>query len=482
MRNSSEHQLSQLLASLTAEEIHCADTFRTATVELEFRRTELERSIRARNECQESVVSLRQALQSTERFRPIDSSDEDLPHFADEARAKLIELANSLDECERLVIRQKQRRREMQSEVKLSELDSEQLESTIQQMSDDAAKLDAQIGRICDTHGFRPQRLMDEVEQLERDINEARGNAVAKEFSRDAILARVSEVNLLRDSAVEASAEARANMENSQAHLRELFREFEQFSLEEPFDDDVASNKLDLLRGKAGILRSVLSQGRVIAEALGTQETRLKIFEKQRDVEQLRSRIEVVKAEIAKARSGIEGCTSVERLLAEKRKDAIAGHIAAYGPVITNIQQRLRSVYGFGGVHLEARDGEAVVQVEWRKKAAHVRPTDFFSDSQKQILMLSIFLAGGLRQSWSGFAPVLLDDPVTHFDDLNAFGFVELLRGIVCSRPDAWQFFVSTCEERLFALMQRKFARLPGGVICYEFLGMSDDGPIVEQR
>jgi hypothetical protein len=52
-------------------------------------------------------------------------------------------------------------------------------------------------------------------------------------------------------------------------------------------------------------------------------------------------------------------------------------------------------------VKLEARGGEAAVQVEWRNKSVQVAPTDFFSDSQKQILMLSIFLAGGLRQNWT---------------------------------------------------------------------------------
>ena len=97
-------------------------------------------------------------------------------------------------------------------------------------------------------------------------------------------------------------------------------------------------------------------------------------------------------------------------------------------------------------------------------------------------LMLSIFLAGGLRQNWSGFAPVLLDDPVTHFDDLNAYGFVELIRGIVATSPNEWQFIISTCEQHLFELMQKKFSKLDSGSIFYEFLGLTDRGPIVERR
>ena len=94
--------------------------------------------------------------------------------------------------------------------------------------------------------------------------------------------------------------------------------------------------------------------------------------------------------------------------------------------------------------------------------------------------MLSIFLAGGLRQTWSRFAPVLLDDPVTHFDDLNAYGFIEIIRGIVSTSPNAWQFIISTCEERLFSLMQKKFSAT--NAIFYQFMGMSEGGPIVERR
>jgi len=68
-------------------------------------------------------------------------------------------------------------------------------------------------------------------------------------------------------------------------------------------------------------------------------------------------------------------------------------------------------------------------------------------------------MPGRLTQTWSGFAAILLDDPVTHFDDLNAFGFVELIRGLVSTFPGKRQFFISTCEERLFELIRQKFGK-----------------------
>ena len=220
----------------------------------------------------------------------------------------------------------------------------------------------------------------------------------------------------------------------------------------------------------------------VVRDALHARETRERLDEARTRLEGLGVEIRDWEEQLGRINSAIATCESIDGLLKREQQGSIERHIAAYGPMITMIQQRLRAVYGFGGVRLEARGGEAKVRVKWRSRGVQVPPTDFFSDSQKQILMLSIFIAGGLRQNWSGFAPVLLDDPVTHFDDLNAYAFVELIRGLVATSSNDWQFVVSTCEQRLFDLMRKKCSRLPSGAAFYEFVGMTDEGPIVERR
>jgi exonuclease SbcC len=172
--------------------------------------------------------------------------------------------------------------------------------------------------------------------------------------------------------------------------------------------------------------------------------------------------------------------TSVKDSLYRQSSSAVANHVEAFGPLTTLIQKRLRTVYGFGDVSLLAKGNEIRVVVGW--KSEHVKPADYFSDSQKQILMLSLFLAGRLTQTWSGFAPILMDDPVTHFDDLNAFGFVELIRGLVSTSPGKRQFFISTCEDRLFELMLKKFNSVKGGAKFYRFDGIGRDGPIIREN
>lgn len=168
--------------------------------------------------------------------------------------------------------------------------------------------------------------------------------------------------------------------------------------------------------------------------------------------------------------------SQISDILNKHNSDAVGNHVLAFGPLTTLLQKRLRDVYGFGDVNLHPVANEIRVVVDWEGK--NVKPTDYFSDSQKQILMLSLFMSGRLTQTWSGFAPILLDDPVTHFDDLNAFGFVELIRGLVSASPGKRQFFISTCEERLFELMRQKFGKTAR---FYRFEGITADGPFIKK-
>lgn len=283
-------------------------------------------------------------------------------------------------------------------------------------------------------------------------------------------------------AAIDARDAMARNLEEIRNSNAQILADLRSLNLAEPVKDEMINEVVTSYDNKLRSVRSAIQTAETLQSALRSREQRVQADRLVTEIKEVDKKIKDVEAKLAKLETQVRGGASLDRLLKAEQQSAIKKHISAYGPLITNIQQRLRSVYGFGGIELQAEEGEASVHVEWKNNTIKLPPTDFFSDSQKQILMLSIFLAGGLRQNWSGFAPVLLDDPVTHFDDLNAYGFVELVRGIVASEPRAWQFVISTCEDRLFSLMQKKFARIPGGAICYEFLGMSDDGPIVVRR
>ena len=110
-----------------------------------------------------------------------------------------------------------------------------------------------------------------------------------------------------------------------------------------------------------------------------------------------------------------------------------------------------------------------------------LRPTDYFSQSQQQTLLLGLFLTAAVSQTWSTMAPIFLDDPVTHFDDLNTYAFLDLIDGLLNDREAGGrQFVISTCDGKLVQLAQRKFAYRKDRARFHTFKGITDEVPIVE--
>ena len=241
--------------------------------------------------------------------------------------------------------------------------------------------------------------------------------------------------------------------------------------------DDVVQAALSTISEKIGMLGDVKSRCVTLEQAMDSVQRTAVLSEMETSIREYDER----KSKLVRRRDDLKAAQrwfgKIRDVLDDNSESAISSYVKALGPIATLIQKRLRAVYGFGGIQLVARKGAIDVQVS--RAQENLKPGDYFSDSQKQILMLSLFLSGRLTQTWSGFAPMLLDDPVTHFDDLNAFAFVELIRGITNSRPGERQFFVSTCEDRLFELMMKKLRDNRGGAKFYRFDGIDRNGPII---
>lgn len=165
-------------------------------------------------------------------------------------------------------------------------------------------------------------------------------------------------------------------------------------------------------------------------------------------------------------------------LLSAQQDMAIADFTREYGPRASVIQRRLRSVYGFDDITLSPDGSDIVVRATRRGET--LRPIDYFSQSQQQSLMLALFLTACSSQTWSNFCPVLLDDPVTHFDDLNTYAFLDLLVGLLDAESGPRQFILSTCDDRVFQLARQKFRHLGSRAAFYAFLACGEDGPEIE--
>lgn len=169
-------------------------------------------------------------------------------------------------------------------------------------------------------------------------------------------------------------------------------------------------------------------------------------------------------------------CKELESL----QNRALKEYTEKYGPLTSTIQRRLRSVYGFGDIGLHPEKGGIAIRVE-REGERNIPPSDYFSESQIQIVMLSLFLSAVLAQTWSSFAPIFLDDPVTHFDNLNAYSLLDLIRGLIMEPGKGHQFIISTCEDRLFRLMRQKFSKMNGRAIFYVFESIGAGGPKIKR-
>jgi exonuclease SbcC len=467
--------------ALVVAETHASDLVRVVTAEVTAARSSLQELTSLLKNAEERVANF------TKRLTQAQFGETEIKTPGEALRSRGKQLAERLTALERAAQAARDELKETQdaqtAEVAKRTVVAERiadLERSRGELKDRTVALDARIGRVSGgNEAFVSAAQLQAVEKaIETNASSIEKlNATNREESGKAkgLAERRQELDKRRAKLVADIAKLSRQVAEFRQRLRSL-----QLSDDAPAEELEAASVRETDRGT--VLRDIAAKGAVVLRALRDRDARLDLSEKRKVLTRLSQSIQAAETRRQNIDAGASTCSAIERLLKSERQTAIQRHIDAYGPMITMIQQRLRSVYGFGGVHLEAQGGEAKVRVEWRRKSVHVAPTDFFSDSQKQILMLSIFLAGGLRQNWSGFAPVLLDDPVTHFDDLNAYGFVELIRGIISTSPNEWQFIISTCEQRLFDLMLKKFSKLESGSIFYEFMGLTDKGPIVERR
>lgn len=169
----------------------------------------------------------------------------------------------------------------------------------------------------------------------------------------------------------------------------------------------------------------------------------------------------------------------LSRLVSSQQNEATASFTREYGPRTSVIQRRLRSVYGFDDIEIRSQESSIIVRI--KRRGEELRPTDYFSQSQQQTLFLGLFLTACISQTWSAFSPIFLDDPVTHFDDLNTYAFLDLIVGLLEPSVGARQFIVSTCDEKLLQLARQKFRHLGARARFYRFSAISADGPVVDE-
>lgn len=317
-----------------------------------------------------------------------------------------------------------------------------------------------------------------DVVKLKKEIEDI------KVFIKDQISlvkAEKAEIDTIKKKINDISIEEKANnkeKENLTKHIEETRRLCKSFG--------VAQNiKIDDIVAHGNILNDKLLKAKSLKEelidfeiSLDSRETTAAAAKLQDEIKSIEEGLVNIEKEQNYVKRWSSTFNNAYKDLLQIKTDAFEEYINQYGPLTSNIQKRLRPVYGFGNIELTPERTGILVNVE-RKGKKDIIPTDYFSESQIQIVLLSLFLSAGLTQTWSSFAPVLLDDPVTHFDDLNAYAFLDLIRGNMLAKTRKNQFIISTCDERLFRLMKQKFSKAGFSTIFYSFDSIGEKGPII---
>lgn len=203
-------------------------------------------------------------------------------------------------------------------------------------------------------------------------------------------------------------------------------------------------------------------------------------FQNIRDRIQANEKIaDAAEARAQKVEPWIEYFSDVAKLLASQQAVATSHFITEYGPRTAVIQQRLRPVYGFGEIQVSSKNSAISVRVQ--RNGEELRPPDYFSQSQVQTLVLGLFLTACSSQTWSGFSSIMMDDPVTHFDDLNTYALLDLISGLQSSSEGDRQFVISTCDEKLLQLARQKFRHMGAAAKFYRFSALGAEGPLVSE-
>ena len=213
--------------------------------------------------------------------------------------------------------------------------------------------------------------------------------------------------------------------------------------------------------------------------ALDTASTAAALQQQRQAVRQKERRIEAAREDIEVYDAWRRYFGEVAEKVADRQREAVMSFAKGYGSMASAIQQRLRAVYGFHGI--DTRNHEATIRVRVKRRNESLKPTDYFSHSQQQTLLLGLFLTACMSQTWSSLSTVLLDDPVTHFDDLNTYAFLDMILGLLSAGSGPQQFIISTCDQKVFDLARTKFRRLGADAVFYGFSAIGPDGPVVEE-
>ena len=95
-----------------------------------------------------------------------------------------------------------------------------------------------------------------------------------------------------------------------------------------------------------------------------------------------------------------------------------------------------------------------VVNEQIDGEADSYRPEWYFSTAQLNTVAFSSFFGRALSTESLAFRTIFVDDPISHFDDMNMLGFSDMIRSIIESMD--CQIIMSTHDRKIYNILRRK--------------------------
>ncbi|RWP00156.1 AAA family ATPase [Mesorhizobium sp.] len=254
---------------------------------------------------------------------------------------------------------------------------------------------------------------------------------------------------LRKDHAV-ASEAVRANRDEQARLLKELEKLRQVWRIAalgtEWSEENLASCR-DWVRGEQALLEDIASRTVGAQAAWTTEARRARLETLRREVAPLRNRLAYLAQRIAAARQA-------SARFHDSYVQVSGRQIEDLGRVVNPLFARMHANRVFDRIKL----GQVENPLRWLADAGsqEMDPGKDFSQGQRQDLALALFLARARSLGGTFF----LDEPVTHLDDLNRVGLLDIFRATVLESSRSLNLVITTASKPLARHLIEKFGRV----------------------
>ena len=268
--------------------------------------------------------------------------------------------------------------------------------------------------------------------------------------AEDALAEQIEKRDFLRRDHAIATEAVRANRDayaRQQGELEKLRQIWQSAALHAEWTEASLSAAREWASGEHRLLEDIAARTVAAQAAWTTEARRTRLAELQKELEPLRARLEYIHKRIAAARDASSSFHDSYVNLSGRQIDDLAR-------VVNPLFARMHANRVFDRIKL----GEVDNPLRWLADAGgqELNPGKDFSQGQRQDLALALFLARARSLGGTFF----LDEPVTHLDDLNRVGLLDVFRAMVLENSMSLNLVVTTASKPLARHLIEKFGRV----------------------